>query len=154
MLTSFQDVAQGLASHLNTIHLLSFGIAGFTALMMWLAWRHIRSEKWIWCFAWFFLLLAGRYLWSLLFWLPLHMESTAALPSANELVRDLGMQVLSTANNLFALAAANDIKNERLLAPRRWWVLIPKRWWVVAGISFLLAIASFTAKEYPTAGFL
>lgn len=146
VLTSFQDVAEGLASHLQTIRLLSFAIAAITALMMWLAWRHIKSEKWMWYFAWFFFLLAALYLWPILYWLPEHLTHPEVQTPPKVFISTGVSQLLSVINNLFALAAANDIQDKR--------PLIPRRWRGVAFASFVTVVAASAAEAGAFNSFL
>lgn len=92
------------AKYKETIDLLSCVIAGFAALMMWLAYRRINSEKWIKYFAITFIALSAIFL--VPFLAPKSL--TSILKGA-----------LSIVNNLFGVAAALEIQNSPLFPTKR-----------------------------------
>lgn len=83
-------------NELTTVYLLSFVIAGFASLIMWLAYRRIRSERWIMYFCISFAALSMNYLVGFIKLQPLQL-----------FLRD----TLSLVSNIFGVAAALEIQN-------------------------------------------
>jgi signal transduction histidine kinase len=126
--SSFQEWARIVEVHRSIIFLLSFTIAGFTSVMMWLASRRIRSEKWMLYFSWSFLLLSAQYLLLFVLWYntahpPPIVEGHGPEPALVVLLKLLLLPLLSIANNLFGVAAARDIENQTPVLPRWSWLL-------------------------------
>ena len=84
-----------------TVNLLSFVIAGFASLIMWLAYRRIRSERWIMYFGITFAILAESYLVRVHYFVTYVPESVHII---------LG-SALSLLSNIFGVAAALEIQN-------------------------------------------
>jgi len=124
---NLERLAKGVEIHKASVFTLSFGIAAFSSFLMWIAYRRIRSEKWMFYFACSFGLLGLQYLWLLLVWF-FSAHPNNAPPAQSSLSESflvlLVLIVLSTANNLFAVSAARDIENKRPLMPRVCWVLL------------------------------
>ena len=126
-----------VAEHHTTINLLSFVVAGFASLMMWLAYRRIRSERWVKYFAVTFLFLGALFL--VPFVRPSFIQTVLA-------------GVFSILSNLFGIAAALEIQNLRSLFPsqerashprrvgRKWDNLLPLLCWILTGVSIVAII--------------
>src|ERR1051325_9878280 len=123
---TLQDWAETLNGHVPTVNMLSFFVSGFTALMLGLAYRRVRSEKWIKYFAFTFLLLAVQYLYRVLvgFITP---NQSHSLPSSIflDIVSPLVALFLSIGTNLLSLAAARDISLGTAKPKRKKEPLIP-----------------------------
>lgn len=127
LLVGFEDFAKGIETHQASVFTLSFVIAAFSSFLMWVAYRRIRSEKWMKYFACSFCLLSLQYLWLLSIWFATSHPNNASSPSssiANNFFVFLIFELLSIANNLFAVAAAQNIENKKPLFSRLCWLLL------------------------------
>ncbi len=127
MLMSFQGWARIVKEHQSIVYSLSFTIAGFTSFMMWLAFRRVRSEKWLAYFSWSFLFLSAQYLVLLVLWYA-NAHPCGERPPALEHPLTFPLQLfilplLSTGTNLFVVAAARDIENQSPVLPLWCWLL-------------------------------
>lgn len=133
----------------TTVDLLSVSVCSLTALMMWLAYRRVRSEEWIKYFAYTFVLLAVQYL----FRVVTSFISPHTNPPSPSVFRDVLSpivgQLLSIATNLSSLAAVCDIQTLRprfltsstRAKAKRIYTLIPIRFWVLAVIAVITSLA-------------
>jgi signal transduction histidine kinase len=113
-----ETIAKVVKTHEATVLLLSFFISGFTAFAMWSAHRRIKSEKWMKYFAWSFGLLSAQYLVRILMrFYTMHPGRSANAFMGQPVYIFFAIQMFSIANNLFAVAAARDLENEKKLLP-------------------------------------
>jgi signal transduction histidine kinase len=141
VLPIIQKLALMVRDNKITIDLLSFVVAGLASLMMWLAYRRIRSEKWVMYFAVTFGALSANFL------SPYLLKLFTANPNlfVNSILRD----AFSTLSNVFGVAAALNIQNRRSLFPQnprdsapirattKWDSLLPPLCWVLVILSVI-----------------
>lgn len=97
-----QSAVQPRVDYDLTVNLLSFVIAGFASLIMWLAYRRIRSERWIMYFGLTFAILAESYL------VRVHYFVTYVPSKSVHIILGSALSLLS---NIFGVAAALEIQN-------------------------------------------
>jgi signal transduction histidine kinase len=117
-LVDVRPFAQIIERNKTLVFTLSSVIAASSSFLMWAAYRRIKSETWMKYFACSFGLLAIQYFW-LLSWLPTDRlnptpESTT---TPNNFFIFLVLQLISIVNNLYGVAAAQDIENKKPLLP-------------------------------------
>ncbi len=154
-----KDLALTVERNERTIFLLSFVVAGFGSLMMWLAYRRIRTEKWVLYFAITFGILSATFLALLL----TGLAATVNLFSANTITFiNLTLQVLlSILSNVFGVAAALEIQNRKPLLPRRdsdpaaisavtrWDNLLPPLCWALSVLSVPSIFVNYYLRADP-----
>lgn len=130
-----KGLAAAVLENLTPIYLLSFVVAGFASLMMWLAYRSIRSEKWIKYFSMSFGALSLNFLLKIF---------TAGFV-------DVVLQhTLSIVSNVFGVSAALEILSRRTLFSQRLRELanisnLKKREYFLPALSWTLAALSLIA---------
>lgn len=161
MLFSFFDVSRiqtwgnFFSRNHTTVNLLSVSVCILTALMMWLAYRRVRSEEWIKYFTYMFVLLGVQYLFKevVSFTSP---QTDSASPSAfRDVVSPMVGQLISIATNLSSLAAVYDIqiRRPRFSTSSIWGkirkihTLIPIRYWVLAVVAVITTVAGPFVKR-------
>jgi signal transduction histidine kinase len=151
ILLDFQEVANGVKTHQATIFLLSVFVTGFSSFILWMAFRRIKSEKWMKYFAWTFGLLTLQYLILFLIW---YSEAHAGGPPAQaggspsssigtHFLTSIVLLLLSLANTLCGITAARDLENKKTLLPR---------WCLVLGVGVLVTtVAGYGLSANQTA---
>lgn len=111
-----QSLEQLLLGSKIFIDLLSLVAAGIFAIVMYLAWRRITSERWILYFALTFAALSASFLLRVLLFDSLDPKQVINPPEWARMLND----VFSLFSNLFGTAAALDIQNHEPLFERKW----------------------------------
>jgi len=149
----FQRIADVINMHRDTIFLLSFFVTGFTAFILWMAFRRIKSEKWMKYFAWTFGLMSMQYLMLTLIWyIDAHAGSPPPSPVGDHFLTFIALLLISLANTLCGIAAARDLENKKTLLPR--WCLVLGFGAVVSTIGGYALAANQNALNQPFYEFL
>jgi signal transduction histidine kinase len=131
-------LAEFFKAHRASVFMLSVVVAALFSFLMWIASRHIKSEKWMKYFAWSFGLLSVQYLLLLINWFRhFHPDTNGVRPpeaAIGALILLVLVQLLSMINNLCAVAAAQNMENKTRLVPLAAWIL--------AGGSLLTTLAA------------
>ncbi len=135
----FQKVAEMVSAHQTSIIILSFTITAFASFTMLMAFRRIKSEKWMKYFAWAFGLLSVQYLVFPFIQFITIYPNNFTTSSASLFLTLIVLQLLSIANNLCFIAAARDLENKR--------TLLPKWCWYLAGVSLVTTILGYALSN-------
>lgn len=118
---SLYDWAEAIKAHRSSVFMLSTVVAALFSFLMWVAYRRIKTEKWMKYFSWSFGLLSLQYLLFLVDWFR-NFHPAPPPPGQPNMAGSAGIILLvhlvSMVNNLCAVAAAQNIENKSPLVPR------------------------------------
>lgn len=125
------NLVRTINTHRPEIYLISLVVFALFAFTMWAAYQRAKKEHWMRYFSCAFAILSIQYGLLLALWVVdtrLRFFSYAVSVSA--------LQILSTLNNLFFIAAARDLQNEKRVWPK--WVKL------LAGGTAVTTLTGFT----------
>jgi len=118
IILSLEQLGNLIDSHQSTVYLLTFVICAIFSFAMLISYRRAKSEKWMRYFGIASAILAGQYFVLVLLWFLGAHNKTEPKPYDAYSIVQFFLRVFSIANNLYFIAAAHEIENQKPVIPK------------------------------------